>query len=109
MNGIDQSLQLQPVTLVYGQGYRFYYNHRQEEKSDPETGGLQTIYLADFVEVQELTKEAVVVALVRTRYSLNDEAALHRKMIAGEPGIVEEFDAYNNFVNECKEIYNNFI
>ena len=107
----DQSQSPQPVTLCLGKGYgyRFYYNHTNEVRTDPMTGEEQTVYLADFVEVAELTKEAVVVALVRTRYSINDETALHRKKIADEATAGAEFIAYNQFVNECKAIYNTSI
>lgn len=76
--------------------YRFNYNQSTTERDGA------TIYTADYIEVASLTKEAVVVALVRTRYSINEEAALHRKMIAGETGAGAEFAAYNEFVNECK-------
>lgn len=76
--------------------WRFNYNQSTTERDGT------TIHTADYVEVAELTREAVVVALIRTRYSINEEAALHRKMIANETGAGEEFAAYNEFVNECK-------
>ena len=78
--------------------YRFNYNQSTTERDGT------TIHTADFVEVPEVTKENVVAALIRTRYSANEEAALHRKMLANEAGVEAEFIEYNEFVNECKNI-----
>ena len=80
--------------------WRFNYNFSTSEREG------ETIYHSDTVEVAELTREAIVVAMIRTRYSVNEEAALHRKMLANETGADAEFAAYNSFVNECKAIVN---
>ena len=80
--------------------WRFNYNFSTSEREG------ETIYHSDTVEVAELTKEAIVVAMIRTRYSMNEEAALHRKMLANESGVDVEFAEYNLFVNECKAIVN---
>ena len=80
--------------------WRFNYNFSTSEREG------ETIYHSDTVEVAELTKEAIVVAMIRTRYSVNEEAALHRKMLANENDADAEFTAYNSFVNECKAIVN---
>lgn len=45
--------------------------------------------------------ESRVVALIRLRYSPNDETAILRKRLAGEQS---EFDEYDDYVNECKRI-----
>jgi len=78
--------------------WRFNYNQEEIQRDKI------TFHTADYVETAELTKENIVVALIRTRYSMNDEAALHRKSIANEAGAADEFTAYNDFVNECKNI-----
>lgn len=73
----------------------------------------------DFAEVDkvpEYTKaeyDAMVVRLVRQRYSADEEFAIQRKMIDAlvnpmtadadsEPAAMPEFRVYNEFVNECK-------
>ena len=43
--------------------------------------------------------ESRVVALIRLRYSPNDETAILRKKLAGDASEFAEYDAY---VNECK-------
>ena len=78
--------------------WRFNYNHATIEREGT------TLHTANYVEVPEITKENIVVALIRTRYSANEEAALHRKMLANEAGVEAEFVEYNEFVNECKNI-----
>lgn len=67
-----------------------------------------------FEEVDELppyTKEeydAKVAELIRERYSASEEFAIQRKMINAtnaptpETKAIEEYDAYNSFVEECK-------
>lgn len=82
----------------------------------------------DFEEVEpgaeppysEEERKARIVALIRERYDESDEFALQRKMLAAmlhpeamtldecdgtetqTPSVVEEFEAYNAFVEECK-------
>lgn len=84
---------------------------------------------ADFEEVEpgaeppytEAERTARIVALIRRRYSADDEFALQRKMLAAmlhpeamaldedggtetqTPSVVEEFETYNAFVEECKQ------
>lgn len=88
--------------------------------------------VADFEEVEpgaeppytEAERTARIVALIRRRYSADDEFALQRKMLAAmlhpeamaldedggtetsgsptAPGIVKEFEAYDAYVEQCK-------
>jgi len=74
--------------------FRFYFNHEQVEREET------TIHTADFVEVDELIRDNVIVALIRLRYSINDEAAILRKKLSGED--LQEFEEYNGYVNWCK-------
>jgi hypothetical protein len=80
--------------------YRFYYNHTTTQNEQDE----QLMHEAEFVEIDEITREKVIAALVRVRYTINDEAAILRKKLSGEAGSDAEFDAYNTYVNECKSI-----
>jgi hypothetical protein len=76
--------------------YRFYYNHsvvtREGEK----------MHTADFIEVDELTRDKVVAALVRTKYTIDSEFAVMRKKASKENEV--EFTDYNNHVKWCKQI-----
>lgn len=82
----------------------------------------------DFEEIEpqeeppysEEERKTRIVALIRERYDESDEFALQRKMLAAmlhpeamtldecdgtkaqTPSVVEEFEAYNAFVEECK-------
>lgn len=82
----------------------------------------------DFEEIEaqeeppysEEERNARIVALIRERYDESDEFALQRKMLAAmlhpeamtldecdgtetqTPSVVEEFETYNAFVEECK-------
>lgn len=82
----------------------------------------------DFEEIEpqeeppysEEERKARIVALIRERYDESDEFALQRKMLAAmlhpeamtldecdgtetqTPSVVEEFETYNAFVEECK-------
>ena len=47
------------------------------------------------------TYDNIVVELVRLQYSINDEAAIIRKKLAGID-IDNEFDNYNSYVKYCK-------
>jgi hypothetical protein len=80
--------------------YRFYYNHTTTQNEQDE----QLMHEAEFVEVDEIARDKVVAALVRRKYSINDEAAILRKKLSGEEGSTAAFEAYNIYVNECKSI-----
>jgi len=79
-------------------GWRFHYNQGEETREET------TFFTADFVDVPKPTKEEIISAIVRKRYSENEEYAIHRKFLASEPGADAEFTVYNAYVNECKQI-----
>ena len=80
---------------------RVYFN-----KTSKEVEGT-TIYEADFVEVDALTKEEVVVAIIRTRYSLNKELSIRREFINNVDGSSEKWNQFCQFVEEAQSIANN--
>ena len=56
----------------------------------------------DYILFKEYpTYDNIVVELVRLQYSINDEAAIIRKKLAGID-IDNEFDNYNSYVEYCK-------
>lgn len=78
--------------------YRFNFDHTTTTQDE-------TLFCsASFVEVAQPTREAIISALIRTRYTADAELALHRKVTANEAEAMEAFTEYNNFVNNCKEI-----
>ncbi len=77
---------------------RFYYNITTVEIEG------ETLNTANFVEVDNPTRENVINAIIRTQYSASTELAIHRKQAAQEPGAEAEFLQYNNFVNQAKAI-----
>lgn len=83
-------------TLTPSGPERIYFNHGTTEREG------EIFHTADFVEVEQANRENMIIALIRERYSINNEAALIRKMIVNED--VAEFNAYNDYVNECKAI-----
>lgn len=80
---------------------RVYFN-----KSSKEVEGT-TIYEADYVEVDALTREDVVVAIIRSKYSLNKELAIRREYINNQPGATEKWNEFCLFVEEAQSIANN--
>jgi hypothetical protein len=84
--------------MTPGGPYRFNFNHSVTTQDE-------TLFCnADFVEVAQPTREAIISALIRTRYTNDAELALHRKVVANEAGALAEFEEYNNFVNHCKQL-----
>jgi hypothetical protein len=65
----------------------------------------ETLNTAKFVEVDHPTRDNIINAIIRTRYSASQELAIHRKQAANEPGAAVEFEEYNNFVNYCKNLF----
>lgn len=75
---------------------------------------LPSLTIDDYEEVDKIpafTKaeyDKKVSELVREKYSADEEFAIQRKMINSMNGTVDqktikEYEAYNTFVNECKE------
>ena len=79
---------------------RVYFN-----KSTKEVEGT-AIYEADYVEVDALTREDVVVAIIRTKYSLNKELGIRREYINNQSGAAEKWDGFCDFVEEAQSIAN---
>lgn len=84
--------------LATSGGWRFHYNHYEESIEETK------IFVADFVDVLKPEKNEIISAIVRKRYSSDEEYAIHRKFLASEPGAEDEFTEYNAYVNECKQI-----
>ena len=58
------------------------------------------IYEYDTYRFAKGEVENDIVAMIRTKYSLNDELAILRQRDTK----IEDFNAYNSFVEECKQI-----
>ena len=98
----DERLTPHPDTecLTGANKCRVYFN-----KSTKEVDGT-TIYEADYVEVDALTREDVVVAIIRTKYSLNKELAIRREYIDNTPNSQQTWDEFCEFVDYAKSIAN---
>ena len=79
---------------------RVYFN-----KSSKEVEGT-TIYEADYVEVDALTREDVIIAIIRTKYSLNKELSIRREYINNQPGATEKWNEFCDFAETAKGVAN---
>ena len=98
----DERLAPHPDTecLTGANKCRVYFN-----KSTKEIDGT-TIYEADYVEVDALTREDVVVAIIRTKYSLNKELGIRRELINNEPNSQQNWGELCEFVDYAKRVAN---
>ena len=98
----DERLAPHPDTecLTGANKCRVYFN-----KSSKEVEGT-TIYEADYVEVDALTREDVVVAIIRTKYSLNKELAIRRELINNEPSSQPTWNEFCEFIEFAKGVAN---
>ena len=98
----DERLTPHPDTecLTGANKCRVYFN-----KSTKEVEGT-TIYEADYVEVDALTREDVVVAVIRTKYSLAKELGIRRELINNEPNSQQIWEEFCAFVDYAKAIAN---
>lgn len=76
--------------------FRFNIVETEDESNNP-------IWQCDEVIAQTNTREAIITAMVRKRYTAEQEFAIQRKKIAGEEGSDAEFTEYNDYVNFCKQ------
>ena len=96
----DERLTPHPDTegLTGANKCRVYFN-----KSTKEVEGT-TIHEADFVEVDSLTREEVVVAIIRTKYSLNKELSIRRELINNTPNAQQIWEEFCGFVETAQGI-----
>lgn len=99
---------LQPIRLSYrqlsGDLYEVELNENitQTERQHEDT--TETIYISDrYASVVKVNTNAdLIVALIRLKYSQNDEYALINKGIENTQNV--EYIAYREFVSECKGV-----
>lgn len=98
----DERLTPHPDTecLTGANKCRVYFN-----KSTKEFEGT-TIYEADYVEVDALSREDVVVSVIRTKYSLSKELGIRRELINNEPNSKQIWEEFCAFVDYAKAIAN---
>ena len=84
--------------------YAIRYNIEQVTKPANEIEAERTSYQCDVAIADGNTRDAFINAIIRTRYTVDQEFAIHRKHAANEPGAAAEFEEYNNFVNYCKTL-----
>ena len=98
----DERLTPHPDTecLTGANKCRVYFN-----KTSKEVEGT-TIHEADFVEVDSLNREDVVVAVIRTKYSLNKELAIRRELINNEPNSQQAWEEFCDFAETAKGVAN---
>ena len=98
----DERLTPHPDTecLTGANKCRVYFN-----KSSKEVAGT-TIYEADYVEVDTLSREDVVVAVIRSKYSLNKELSIRREYINNQSGATEKWSELCEFVEFAKGVAN---
>ena len=98
----DERLTPHPDTecLTGANKCRVYFNKSSKEVVDT------TIYEADYVEVDSLNREDVVVAVIRTKYSLNKELSIRREYINNQSGATEKWSEFCEFVEFAKGVAN---
>ena len=92
---------IKPVNIQDLENGSYYVNYNIVELN----GSFEWDYLL-FKEYP--TYDNIVVELVRLQYSINDEAAIIRKKLAGI-NINDEFGEYNSYVENCKLIAKSII
>ena len=98
----DERLTPHPNTecLTGANKCRVYFNKSTKEVEET------TIYEADYVEVDSLTREEVVVTIIRTKYSLNKELSIRREYINNQSGATEKWDEFCEFIEFAKGVAN---
>ena len=98
----DERLTPHPDTecLTGANKCRVYFNKSTKEVAEA------TIYEADYVEVDALTREDVVVAIIRTKYSLNKELSISRELINNTPNAQQIWEEFCDFVETAKGVAN---
>lgn len=75
-------------------------------------GSLRVLEIGEVVDVSlgvtfypmqnNMPTQSLAASYIAERYSIDEEQALTRRMIANDPTVVEQFEAYNAYCEECK-------
>lgn len=85
---------------------RLHFNYDIQEKTEEtEDGETRTYYEYKQVTVSSKDRNELVVALIRQKYSADEEYALGRHKLADRKA--SEFEAYDDYVESCKVIVDN--
>lgn len=85
-----------------GSKYTLFLDRTAVSWQEPAAEGTQTVVGFAYKEVdivaEEVSREAFIAGLIHTRYSVDDEISILRQ----KDSKPEEFEAYNDFAEECK-------
>lgn len=96
-----QSGQQPPATEDLGRQKRFNFNVQKESTDEG------TFYKYECV-VSDNNRNALIAALIRRKYTADDELALINNAEDGEQKHVDEYNEYQAFRSDCKNIANQF-
>lgn len=94
-----QSKEKQPIKMRYADEWMFNYDAVKVSGTD-EAGEATEHYEFNSVKVSKLEKDAIVPAIIRQKYTADEELKLHRLALADSENA--EFAAYNAFVEDAK-------
>lgn len=99
------------VIEVYDKQGRVAVRWDIEQVTIPENDMMpaKTMYECYQVIAENNSREAIIIAVIRSHYTPDDEFAIHRKMVTNETGALDEFLTYNSFVNQAKQIANSLV
>jgi len=81
---------------------QYNYNIIQSEVTDEQ--GTRTVFNYDYVEVKSKSKTDIIKAVMRNKYSLEDEIALINNKLGGKAKHLIEYDAYTAVRDSVKTL-----
>jgi len=96
-----------PEQFTKSHGKLFYnYNIIQSMEVDEETGEKRTSFNYEYVEVVDKTKASIINAIMRDKYTVNDEIAFINNKFRGETKDLIDYDDYQAERVKVKNIVN---
>lgn len=96
-----QSAEMPPKVEDLGRQKRFNFNIQEKTTEDGSVFEFECVISAN-------NRNALIAALIRRKYTADDELALINNYQDGEASHIEEYNAYQSFRNECKTVANQF-
>ena len=103
VNGMKANSDNRPETFVKSRNKLFFnFNIIESEKTDEH--GTRTVFDYDSVEVENQDRDSIIKAIIRDRYSIDDEIALINNKFKAADKEDPEHDAYQAFRYDVKQI-----
>jgi hypothetical protein len=91
-----------PVAFIKSKGKTFFnFNIVESQKTDE--AGTRTVFNYEYIEVENKNRDSLIRAIMRDKYTVDDEIALLNNKFRGKAKDITDYDDYQAFRIKAKK------